>query len=117
MFNFLSLHTDWMSWNTKFALYLEQIHGHVCTKMQQAHGVKKAYIMRNKNISKHTFQWIFFCDGIRCISLEYKYNLLSGIPSWMWWGMWSEKVNSCVQYSHLTFVPKKSGKIVRLMHK
>ena len=40
-----------------------------------------------KNISKHTFLWTFLCNGIKHISLDYRYNFLSVIPCQIWCGM------------------------------
>ena len=68
-----------MSENTKFTQYLKQIHGHVHTKMQKL--AAKAHIRRNKIINKHTFQWTFLHNGIKPISLVYRYTLLSDIIS------------------------------------
>ena len=38
------------------------------------------HVRRNKIINKHKFKWIFFCNGVKYISLDHRYNLLSIIP-------------------------------------
>ena len=52
---------------------------------------KSAHIVRNKIIYKRKIQEIFVFNGEIHVCFQYRYNLFSVIPSWIYSYMWLEK--------------------------
>ena len=56
------------------------MHRHVHPKNATSLWQKEAHMRRNNIINKHAFQWIFLCNGIKHMSLDYRYNFFFSHP-------------------------------------
>ena len=77
-----------------------------------------ALMKENKIITKHIFLCIFLCNGIKHISLDYRYNFWSCSPESVEVSGWKKLI---IHLLYIICTPnfwdRKSGKIVHLIHK